>query len=182
MSVSAAASRNEELLNGSLPADRYGTLPDSEFRPFISIAIPTFRRPDGLRRAVESVLQQDFANWELVISDDEGLCGESSDVLSEYTRREPRIRAIENRRGRGQVENTNNAMLACRGHWIKLLHDDDWLAPGSLRTFARLAMAYPRAAFMTSTSHLVQDEGIRYRRGTQIFHYSGQELSGDMEN
>ncbi|WFU76465.1 glycosyltransferase family 2 protein [Bradyrhizobium sp. CB2312] len=180
MSVSAAASMNEVPFNGSLQADRYGSRPGSELRPFISIALPTFRRPDTLRRAVESVLQQDFANWELVISDDEGLGGESSHVLSKYARREPRIRPIENRRGRGQVENTNNAMLACRGQWIKPLHDDDWLAPGALRTFVRLATAYPAVAFMTSTSHLVQDEGIRYRRGTQIFHYSGQECLADL--
>ena len=138
---------------------------EAELRSFISVAIPTFRRPFGLQRAIESVLQQDFSDWEMVISDDEGLVGESCRLLSEYVSTEPRIRVVENRRGRGQVENTNNAMLACRGPWIKLLHDDDWLAPGALTSFARLALAYPAAAVITSTSHLVQDKGIKYRQG-----------------
>lgn len=164
-----------------MQADLCGSSRVSELRPFISVAIPTFRRPDMLRRAIESVLQQDFSDWEMVISDDEGLVGASRRVLSEYASREPRIRVIENRRGRGQVENTNNAMLACRGHWIKLLHDDDWLVPGSLGTFAGLAMAYPAAAFMTSTCHLVQDRGIiRYRRGGEIYLYSSQQCLLDL--
>lgn len=149
-------------------------------RPFISVAIPTFRRPDMVRRTVESVLHQDFSDWELVISDDEGPEGVSWSILSEYARTEPRIRVVENHRGRGQVENTNNAMLACRGNWIKPLHDDDWLTPGSLDTFAEMARAYPTAAFMTSTSHLVQDSGIRYRRGSQVTRYSSQECLADL--
>lgn len=178
MELSAAAS-NQEPLN-VLQADPCGSSRGSEPRPFISVAIPTFRRPDMLRRAIESVLQQDFSDWDMVISDDEGPIGASWHMLSEYASRDPRIRVIENRRSRGQVENTNNAMLACRGHWIKLLHDDDWLVPGSLRTFAGFAMAYPAAAFMTSTCHLVQDKGIRYRRGSEIYLYSSQECLADL--
>jgi len=153
---------------------------EAELRSFISVAIPTFRRPFGLQRAIESVLQQDFSDWEMVISDDEGLVGESCRLLSEYVSTEPRIRVVENRRGRGQVENTNNAMLACRGPWIKLLHDDDWLAPGALTSFARLALAYPAAAVITSTSHLVQDKGIKYRQGGEIYVYSGQQCLTDL--
>ncbi|WP_245329014.1 glycosyltransferase family 2 protein, partial [Bradyrhizobium centrolobii] len=140
-----------------LQIDQSGSLRKSESRPFISVAVPTFRRPDTVGRTVESVLQQEFSDWELVISDDEGPEGASWPILSEYARTDPRIRIVENRRGRGQVENTNNAMLAGRGHWIKVLHDDDWLTPGSLETFAEMARTYPAAAFMTSTSHLVQD-------------------------
>ncbi|MDI3567217.1 glycosyltransferase family 2 protein [Bradyrhizobium sp. Arg816] len=163
-----------------LQANRRGKSKGSGLRPFISVAIPTLRRPDMLRRAIESVLQQDFADWEMVISDDEGPAGPSWRILSNYASTEPRIRVIENRRGRGQVQNTNNAMLACRGHWIKLLHDDDWLVPGALTTFAGLAMTYPAAAFMTSTCHSVHDKGIRYRRGGEVYLYSSQQCLMDL--
>jgi len=163
-----------------LYAERFDSSQSSEHRPFISVAIPTFRRPEMVRRAIQSVLQQEHADWEMVISDDEGPEGATWSILSEHARSDPRIRVIENHRGRGQVENTNNAMLACRGDWIKVLHDDDWLTPGSLATFAELARTYPAAAFMTSTSHLVQDSGIRYRRGRQVYLYSGQQCLADL--
>ncbi|MCK1655250.1 glycosyltransferase family 2 protein [Bradyrhizobium sp. 149] len=153
---------------------------DPYIRPTISVAIPTFRRPDMIRRAIESVLQQKYPDWEMVISDDEGPKGLSWSILSEYARTDSRIRVVENRRGRGQVENTNSAMLACRGHWIKVLHDDDWLVPESLETFAQMARTYPTAAFMTSTSHLVQDDGIRYRKGGRVTLYSSQQCLTDL--
>ncbi|MCP3407834.1 glycosyltransferase family 2 protein [Bradyrhizobium sp. CCGB01] len=152
----------------------------SEQRPFISVAIPTFRRPEMVRRAIESVLLQKFSDWEMVISDDEGPEGAAWSILSEYARSDRRIRVIENHRGQGQVENTNNAMLACRGRWIKVLHDDDWLAPASLATFAEMARTYPTAAFMTSTSHVVHDGGIKYRRGGQVYLYSSQQCLEDL--
>ena len=66
-----------------------------------------------------------------MVSDDEGPEGRTWATLSEYARSEPRVRIVENRRGRGQVENTNNAMLACVGNWVTLLHDDDLLAEGA---------------------------------------------------
>ena len=39
--------------------------------PFITIAIPTYRRLPMLRRAIESVFAQTFTDWEMVVSDDE---------------------------------------------------------------------------------------------------------------
>jgi hypothetical protein len=44
------------------------------------------------------------------------------------------------------VENTNNAMLACVGNWIKLLHDDELLAEGALKRFTEVASEHPAAA------------------------------------
>lgn len=149
-------------------------------RPFISVAIPTFRRPDIIRRAVDSVLSQDFSDWELVISDDEGPEGASWAILSEYVRADPRVRVVVNRRGRGQVENTNNAMLACTGNWIKPLHDDDWLAQGALDTFAEIASAHPNAAFLTCASNMVEDDRVNYRRGGRIAVYSSQQCLTDL--
>ncbi|BAB54902.1 glycosyltransferase family 2 protein [Mesorhizobium japonicum] len=130
---------------------------------FISVAIPTFRRPDTIRRAIDSVLHQDFSNWELIVSDDEGPDGQTWAMLTDYARADPRIRIVENRRGRGQVENTNNVMLACRGSWIKLLHDDDWLAPKALGTFAQVAQQYPSAAFITCATNRVEDDRVKLR-------------------
>jgi glycosyltransferase involved in cell wall biosynthesis len=149
-------------------------------RPFISVAIPTFRRPDMVRRAVDSVLQQDFSSWEVVISDDEGPEGASWGILSEYARKDPRIRVVVNRRGQGQVENTNNAMLACAGDWIKLLHDDDWLAPEALETFARVAGTHSTAAFVTCASNMVVEDRIHFRRGGQIEVYPTQKCLTDL--
>jgi glycosyltransferase involved in cell wall biosynthesis len=156
----------------------------SGLRPFISVAIPTFRRPDTIRRAIDSILRQDFSNWELVVSDDEGPEGSTWAIVTEYARAEPRIRIVENRRGRGQEENTNNAMLACAGKWIKLLHDDDWLAPGALKTFAEVSKKYPSAAFITCAANVMEEKRVKFRLAPQnrerVSVYSSQQCLTDL--
>jgi glycosyltransferase involved in cell wall biosynthesis len=130
-------------------------------RPFISVAVPTFRRPETIRRAIESVLSQSYEDWDLIVSDDEGPGGGTWAIVSEYVRADPRVHLVENRRGRGQVENTNNALLTCDGQWIKLLHDDDWLPPDSLEKFAMAARKHPSAAFLTCCINVVFDDKIK---------------------
>ncbi|HET9904183.1 MAG TPA: glycosyltransferase [Xanthobacteraceae bacterium] len=150
----------------------------------MSVALPTFRRPQLLRRAAESVLQQHFTDWELIISDDEGPEGASWPIAMEYAERDARIRVIANAHCRGQVENTNTAMLACEGEWIKLLHDDDWLAPGALAEFADVARCYPNAAFVTCAVNMIDGDGLRTysppRRAPRVSVYSGQEALVDL--
>ncbi|RAZ92515.1 glycosyltransferase family 2 protein [Mesorhizobium hawassense] len=156
----------------------------STVRPFISVAVPTFRRPDTIRRTIDSIVGQDFSNWELVVSDDEGKTGSSWPILEEYARNDPRIRVVENQLGRGQVENTNNAMIACKGKWIKLLHDDDWLTPGALKRFAEVSIKHPSAAFMTSAAHVVEERRVVMRSDppeqNRVSLYSSQQCLTDL--
>lgn len=180
MSPSPESLRSEEDLVELMQVSRPQGAGSPKHRPFISVAIPTFRRPDTIRRAVDSVLNQDFSDWELVVSDDEGPEGVTWAILSEYADIEGRVRVVQNHRGRGQVENTNNAMLTCTGKWVKLLHDDDWLAQGALKTFARVASAHPSAAFLTCASNMVEEGKIHYRRPGGIVVYSSQQCLVDL--
>ncbi|MBZ9758802.1 glycosyltransferase [Mesorhizobium sp. ESP6-5] len=172
------------LPTGVGPSQDEGSAELVTLRPFISVAIPTFRRPDTIRRTIDSILQQDFANWELVVSDDEGQGGLSWRIVDDYARADGRIRIVENGRGRGQVENTNNAMLACTGTWIKLLHDDDWLAPGALKRFAEVSKEHPSAAFMTCAANIVEDGRIMLRstpsEQNRVSVYSSQQCLRDL--
>ena len=160
------------------------TAHDADKRPFISVVIPTFRRPDIILRAIDSVLAQDFQDWELIVSDDEGPTGKTWEIVSELARSEFRIRLVENFRGKGQVENTNNAMLSGAGRWIKPLHDDDWLAPGALSTFAMVAERHPSAAFLTCAVNSIFDDRVKMRtpprRQNLLATYSSQECLKDL--
>ncbi|CDX56432.1 Glycosyl transferase family 2 [Mesorhizobium plurifarium] len=181
----AVASKSETNLPALGPVANLAHAADvSSARPFISVAVPTFRRPDTIRRTIDSIVGQDFSNWELVISDDEGPKGSSWPILEDYARCDPRIRIVENHRGRGQVENTNNAMLACSGKWIKLLHDDDWLAPGALKRFAEISIRYPSAAFMTCAAHVVEESRVVMRSDppeqNRVSLYSSQQCLTDL--
>lgn len=102
---------------------------------FFSVVIPTFGRPELLRKCVASVLRQSFTSFEVIVSDDERTDGESWSFLQEVSRADSRIRPIRNEGARGQSCNTNNGVRHASGTWVKLLHDDDELYPQCLERF-----------------------------------------------
>jgi hypothetical protein len=103
--------------------------------PFFSVVIPTFRRPQLLQKCLASVLRQTFASFEVIVSDDERVDGESWAMLQEACQADSRIRAVRNQADRGQSANTNNGLRYAVGTWVKLLHDDDELYPQCLERF-----------------------------------------------
>jgi glycosyltransferase involved in cell wall biosynthesis len=78
------------------------------------------------------VLRQTYEDWELIVSDDESPSGESWRYLERLAENERRIHPVRDPLHHGQVANTNNALKAATGEWIKLLHDDDVLQPNCL--------------------------------------------------
>jgi glycosyltransferase involved in cell wall biosynthesis len=110
--------------------------------PFITVAIPTYRRLSMLRRAVDSVFAQTFTDWELVVSDDEAPPGETWKFLETLARSDPRVKPVMNGGPHGPSFNHNNALNAARGEWIKFLHDDDVLKPNCLEVLVRIVTGY----------------------------------------
>ena len=100
--------------------------------PFITVAIPTYKRPTLLNRAINSVFKQTFTDWEMVISDDKSPSGETWNFLQSLARSDGRVRPIKNDGPHGVYFNHNNALKAAHGVWIKILEDDDVLKPNCL--------------------------------------------------
>jgi glycosyltransferase involved in cell wall biosynthesis len=89
--------------------------------PKVSIVIPTYNRPKKLIRAVESVIEQTYTDWELIVVDD------SSDVDAEETiPDDDRIRYIQHECNKGAPAARNTGIDASNGEFIALLDDDAW--------------------------------------------------------
>ncbi len=108
-------------------------MPDNA--PFISVCIPAYKRPQYLLRALNSIAEQTFKDFEVIVTDDspddedENICAAYSNKFHlTYERNFPAC---------GTPANWNKAISLAKGEWIKLLHDDDWFAsPGALQHFA----------------------------------------------
>jgi glycosyltransferase involved in cell wall biosynthesis len=139
--------------------------------PFITVAIPTYRRLSMLRRAVDSVFAQTFTDWEMVISDDETPAGETWKFLEKLDSSDTRVRPLMNGSLHGASFNHNNALRAARGEWIKILHDDDVLKPNCLEVLARVVRAYPNAIAVSCACETFLDGklvGPFYRRDRAV--------------
>jgi glycosyltransferase involved in cell wall biosynthesis len=111
--------------------------------PHISVVIPTSNRLNNLISAVDSVKNQSFKSWELIISDDEKPSGETWLWLQKEAEKDSRIRPVQNPDRPGQETNTNHGMRQAVGKYIKILHDDDLLLPHCLEEFSNAVDMYP---------------------------------------
>jgi glycosyltransferase involved in cell wall biosynthesis len=123
--------------------------------PRVSAVIPTFGRPELLKRAVDSVLAQTMAEVEVIVVID-GHDPETLAYLDAET--DPRLRYIahDSKRGAGQTRDTGAD--AARAHWVAFLDDDDEWLPEKLEHQLALAPADGRAVLMTR-SRVVTPQG-----------------------
>lgn len=102
--------------------------------PLISVCVPTYKRPGELREALRSILEQSFADFEILVGDDSPAVHEQ--VFQDLV--DPRIRRFPHDPGLGQVGNVCSLVDAARGQFLVLLHDDDLLLPGALESMAAI--------------------------------------------
>ena len=102
-------------------------------RPRISVALPVYNGGAYLHDAIESVLAQDFEDFELCVSDNSST-DDTPRILAAFAARDPRVRVSRTDTLLAQADNVNRAVGLCRAPWVKLFCHDDLLHPHCLRT------------------------------------------------
>jgi glycosyltransferase involved in cell wall biosynthesis len=96
-------------------------------RPNISIVVPTYRRPETLRRALESISSAVSTSYEVIVVDD---CPEATGaaVAKHFNARYVHKAGID----RGLSVSRNIGIELSRGHMLAFLDDDDFFLPGGV--------------------------------------------------
>jgi glycosyltransferase involved in cell wall biosynthesis len=98
--------------------------------PLISIVIPTFNHGDFLERAIKSILNQTFEDWEAIIIDNHST-DKTDEILVSFN--DPRIK-YKKIHNKGVIAVSRNAAIKiARGEWIAFLDSDDWWVPEKLK-------------------------------------------------
>jgi len=118
-----------------------------DLKALVSVIIPTYNRASMLRRAVDSVLSQDYANLELVVVDD-GSTDTTEDIMRAVT--DPRVRYIRrNRPSGGAALPRNVGLREAKGAYIAFLDSDDEFFPGRIsRQMAAFERVKPETDLM----------------------------------
>lgn len=125
--------------------------------PAISVLIPTYNYARYLPEAIESVLSQDFKDFELIIVDD---CSKdnTAEVLSAYAAKDSRIQFSINQNNLGIVGNWNHCMNMARADYIKFLFGDDKLCdPAALRKMHEMFSKYSGVT-LAACARMILDE------------------------
>lgn len=110
-----------------------------DYRPKISVITPVFNTPEKyLRKAIQSVLDQTYSNWELCLVDDGSDVPDVKQVLAEYQKKDKRIKIVYLKKNKGISAASNKALELSTGDYIALMDHDDELAPEALFMVAQL--------------------------------------------
>ncbi|MEZ9937561.1 glycosyltransferase [Vibrio breoganii] len=127
--------------------------------PLVSVVITTYKRPELLRRAIESVLNQTYKNIEVIVSDDN-----SNDHTSEVVRDYMQTSDIPivyrtNTENKGACFTRNEGIKLANGYFVAGLDDDDEFTPSRIE---KLVLNYSSDYSFVASNTLVKTKEGQY--------------------
>lgn len=143
----------------------------------VSICIPAYGNPEGIRRLLDSIAGQTYTDFEIIITDDSPddsvkKIVEAEELQAEATGAGTKINFVQklkyhkNPQRLGASENWNHSMELANGEYIKMMHHDDWFTDkDSLKQFVNMMDSNPNAILAFSGSRQVDlDKDTFYDR------------------
>lgn len=126
--------------------------------PLVSVVVITYRSAHYVRKTLDSVLNQDYDNLELIISDD---CSPDNtmEIVSNWIQdnqvkinlRNLKLKVVTTDQNGGICHNYNNGLKYAHGKWIKYIAGDDILEPDCISTFVNYASQCNDKLFICGT-------------------------------
>lgn len=129
---------------------------DLEFKPLISIIIPIYNVENSiLKEAINSVIEQNYANWELILVDD---CSKNTELLNIY-KDNPRIKIVYRKENGGISKATNSGLEIVSGEYVGFLDCDDVLSLNALQEIALAINQNNNAKLIYSDYDILSNDG-----------------------
>jgi len=129
--------------------------------PFVSVVIPTYNHARFLGRALQSVLDQTYTNWEAIVIDNHSQ-DNTDEVVDSF--RDPRITLLKIHNNGVIAASRNMGIRAAKGEWIAFLDSDDWWTPNKIQVC--LEQINDKVDLVYHSLKLVSETPIFLRRKT----------------
>jgi glycosyltransferase involved in cell wall biosynthesis len=128
--------------------------------PVVSVFIATYNMGVFLPEAIESVLAQDFADFELIVSDNVST-DDTCDIVERYARQDARVKLVSNTTHVNAAANFNRCYQHAHpdSRYWAMLAADDWWKPQLLRTLVEIAERNPALTIVHADAHLTDAGG-----------------------
>ncbi|MCK4529078.1 glycosyltransferase, partial [candidate division WOR-3 bacterium] len=141
-------------------------------KPKVSVIIPTYNRVHLIGRAIQSVLEQSYQDFEIIVVDDA-----STDNTGEVVRslKDERIRYIRHEKNKGAAAARNTGIKVARGEYIAFQDsDDEWLPEKLEKQMKAFDNAPPEVGVVyTDMQRINEDGGIEYWHSPRILPEDG---------
>lgn len=146
----------------------------------VSVVIPTYKRSEFLRRALDSVLSQTWQDIEVIVVDDNGEGSpfrESTQKALDHYADDPRVRRVLNRKNMGGAMARNEGIAAATGEYITFLDDDDIYLPDKVQVQVEQMLANGwEMSFMDCDIRNQEGELVDQRRHPVDTHPKNEDL------
>lgn len=105
--------------------------------PIVSIIIPVYNAEKNIERCIESVLKQDYENFELILMND-GSKDSSGKICDEYAAKDGRIRIVH-KENSGVSDTRNKAIDMAKGKYLQFIDSDDWITTDATGLMVHMA-------------------------------------------
>ncbi len=129
-----------------------------ETPPLITTIIPTYRRPNQLIQAIQSVLNQTFENFQVCVYDNAS-GDETAEVVADIAKHDPRIKYHCHHENIGGVNNFNYGMRNVSTPFFSLLSDDNIILPNFFKDAINILNQHPEAMFFAGQTVMINDKG-----------------------
>lgn len=108
--------------------------------PTVSIIVPVYNAEGTLTRCIDSILNQEYNDFELLLIDD-GSQDSSGAICDSYASADSRVRVVH-KVNSGVSDSRNLALDMARGTYLQFLDSDDWITPNATRLLVETAEHY----------------------------------------
>jgi glycosyltransferase involved in cell wall biosynthesis len=133
-------------------------------KPLISVIIPTYNRPEYLKVAIASAVQQTYQNIEIIISDN---CSTTNTQTIIESFSDTRIRYWRQSTNVGMFANQMHAFQMARGKYVASLHDDDMWNEDFLEKLIPRLEEHPDLILAFCDQHIIDANGVIDDAGTE---------------
>ena len=99
--------------------------------PLVSVIMSVYNNERYVSQAIESILNQTFKKFEFIIVNDESTDG-SEKIIKHYSRKDKRIKYIQNKKNIGLTRSLNLLLGLCKGKYVVRMDSDDWAFPNRI--------------------------------------------------
>lgn len=125
--------------------------------PAVSVGLPLRNGSATLRRALDSLIGQEFGDFELIISDNAS-SDDSLQIATEYADRDRRIRIVQHPRNIGPIPNFKTVLSEARGAYFAFAAHDDEYEPRYLKVLLEALASKPEASVAGGRITVVDDD------------------------
>ena len=125
-------------------------------KPKVSVCIPNYNNGQFIGEAIQSVLNQSYGDFELIIVDN---CSTDNSVTEINRFSDPRIKIYKNDKNIGFLKNWNKCISLVNGEYVSLLHSDDKYEPDMIKREVEIFDSNPNVGLVFSPVKQIDSKG-----------------------